>query len=154
MSRAFVREDDQGTPELPDRVPSEHPNFVTPRGLALLDARVHELERELELARASQDTDHVARVSRELRYVRLRRGSARQIDPSPEAQQVRFGVRVALRLPDGQVRQLRLVGEDEADAPQGLLSYVSPLAQRLLGLELGDECEYGDGRAEVVGLEP
>jgi len=40
MSRAFVRNSD-GEPEpLPERAVSTHPNFVTPRGLAQIEARV------------------------------------------------------------------------------------------------------------------
>ena len=44
MSRAFVRESDADTDALPDRAVSTHPNFVTPRGLAAIEARVRELE--------------------------------------------------------------------------------------------------------------
>ena len=39
MSRAFVKETDE-VPELPDRPVSEHPNLVTARGLARIEAEV------------------------------------------------------------------------------------------------------------------
>jgi transcription elongation GreA/GreB family factor len=35
--------------------------------------------------------------------------------------QLRFGMRVTLRLPAGETQTFRLVGEDEADAARGLL---------------------------------
>jgi len=41
MSRAFVKEsDDAVAPVLPDMPLSDHPNYVTPRGLAQLRARL------------------------------------------------------------------------------------------------------------------
>ncbi|HYD07625.1 MAG TPA: transcription elongation factor, partial [Reyranella sp.] len=44
MSRAFVKENEDQVPELPERPQSPHPNFVTPRGLALLKQQLAELE--------------------------------------------------------------------------------------------------------------
>ena len=45
MSRAFVKEsdDDLTAGELPERPLPAHANYVTPRGLELLQARVREL---------------------------------------------------------------------------------------------------------------
>ena len=65
---------------------------------------------------------------------------------------MRFGVHVVLRLPDGSARRLQLVGEDEADPAAGLLSYVSPLAQSLLGLAPGDTVPFAGDTAEVERL--
>jgi transcription elongation factor GreB len=49
------------------------------------------------------------------------------------------------------------VGEDEADAEHGLVSYVSPLAQALLGARVGDEVRWqrpaGDMTIEVLNIE-
>ena len=42
MSRAFVKENEDQVPELPERPQSPHPNFVTPRGLALLKQQMAE----------------------------------------------------------------------------------------------------------------
>ena len=44
MSRAFVRESDQDAGELAERPVNAHPNFVTPRGLAAIEAQVRELD--------------------------------------------------------------------------------------------------------------
>ena len=43
MSRAFVKESDE-VEELPDRLISEHPNLVTPEGLAQIEAEVARFE--------------------------------------------------------------------------------------------------------------
>ena len=153
MSRAFVREDDQGGDALPDRVISEHPNFVTPAGLALLELRVRTLDAELGAARAADVRDAIAGIGRDLRYFSARRGSARVVAVEPRPEVVRFGVQVVLRLADGSLRRLRLVGEDEADPTAGLLSYVSPLAQSLLGLAPGDALPFAGSEARIEALE-
>jgi transcription elongation GreA/GreB family factor len=46
------------------------------------------------------------------------------------------------------------VGEDEADAAQGLLSWMAPLAQSLLGREVGDSVPFQGGEAELLSIEP
>ena len=154
MSRAFVREDDQAGDALPDRVQSEHPNWVTPRGLALLEARQRELEQALAEAREAQDKDLAARIARDLRYCTARRGSARVIQVQGVPDRVRFGVAVVLGLAHGEERELRLVGEDEADPSAGLISWVAPLAQALLGRAVGDDVRFLEQDAVILALRP
>jgi len=153
MNRAFVKESDQGGEALPERAISPHPNFVTGRGLAQLEARVRELEAERSAARAGNDSAELARIARDLRYFQVRRESARVVAPPARATQVRFGVRVRLRLADGSERGFQLVGEDEADPKSGLLSYVSPLAAAMMGKAPGDELPFAGQSAEIVALE-
>lgn len=154
MSRAFTREseDDPGT--LPERPVSPHPNLVTPSGLAGLEAQLRSLDTERQTARASGDKTLLARVERDLRYFTQRLASARVIAPAASADRVRFGVRVTLRSADGTEHAYRLVGEDEADAARGLLSWASPLGQALLGQEAGDTVPFQSGELEIVALEP
>lgn len=154
MSRAFVREDDQAAAVLPQRAVSEHPNFVTAAGLAQLEARVRDLEGQLQVARAASDADLIARIGRDLRYFAQRRGTARLVDAADRPTVVRFGVQVVLRLPDGSERRVRLVGEDEADPAAGLISWVSPLSQALLGLAPGDSVPFAGGQAQIVAVQP
>ena len=153
MSRAFVKDSDQETELLPERAVSAHPNLVTARGLALIEARVRELEAERSLARAANDLPALARTARDLRYFQARRDSARQVTPPAHSQQVRFGVRALLRLADGAERAFRLVGEDEADPNAGLISYVSPLAVALMGKSVGEQLPFGAQTAEIIALE-
>ncbi|HEV7632107.1 MAG TPA: GreA/GreB family elongation factor [Steroidobacteraceae bacterium] len=152
MSRAFVREDDQGGQDLPERAISEHPNLVTANGLAQLDERVHDLQAQLQAARAADDRDLVARTLRDLRYFQARRGSARLVQPAASPDAVRFGVVVTLGFADGSRRELQLVGEDEADPAAGRISWVSPLAQSLLGLKPGDSMPVAGQDAQVLSL--
>ena len=153
MSRAFVRESDEDSGSLPERPVSAHPNLVTPRGLATIEARVRELEAQRQAARAGDDAALVARSERDLRYWNARRASARVVGPAAATDRVRFGMRVTLRLSSGATRTYRLVGEDEAEAAQGLLSWVAPLAQSLLGRQVGEVVAFQGGEAEIASIE-
>jgi transcription elongation GreA/GreB family factor len=154
MSRAFTRESDDDPGTLPERAVSTHPNLVTPAGLTAIEAQLYSLERELAAARAGGDSALRARIERDLRYWTQRRSSARVVAPATAPDRVRFGVRVTLRAADGAERSFRLVGEDEADAAQGRLSWVAPLAQALLGHEPGDTVRFQSGELEILRLEP
>ena len=80
MSRAFVKEQDGAdVPEdFPERPVSAHPNFVTARGLRLIEAHVHELEQQRERARHDdEDKTVLATIERELRYWQQRKATAR-----------------------------------------------------------------------------
>lgn len=154
MSRAFVRDSDDEPQSLPERSLSEHPNLVTPRGLAAIEAQVRELEAQRQAARAADDAPLRLRLERDLRYWSARRASARLVAPPAASDRVRFGMRVTLRLPSGATQAWRLVGEDEAQASQGLLSWVAPLAQALLGREVGETVDFQGGEAEIVSIEP
>jgi transcription elongation GreA/GreB family factor len=153
MSRAFVKESDQDPDALPERPVSAHANFVTARGLALLEQSIRALEAERTAARASADNGALARIGRDLRYFQRRRESARLITPAEAPAAVRFGVQVWLELEDGTEKAFRIVGEDEADPAQGLLSYVSPLASSMLGARVGAAIQLGSLPATISRLE-
>jgi len=153
MSRAFVKETDQDPDALPERAVSEHANFVTARGLALLEQSIHALETERTAARAAADNGALARIGRDLRYFQRRRDSARLVTPAPAPAAARFGVQVWLELADGTEKAFRIVGEDEADPNQGLLSYVSPLANSMLGARVGAAVQIGSAQATIARLE-
>lgn len=154
MSRAFVKDsDDAGAlEEMPERVISEHPNFVTARGLQRIEAIIRELEQGREAARVADDAATLAHINRDLRYWQQRLSSAQLITPEPAPARVRFGVTVVLEFANGARRQYTLVGEDEAEPAEGLLSWVAPVAQALLAHQVGDEVTLPDGKAEIIAL--
>ena len=81
-----------------------------------------------------------------------RRASA-QLVPNSErrcAGKVAFGGTVTFEREDGRRQSFRIVGEDEADPAKGAVSYVSPLAQALLGKEVGDVALVAGAEVEVV----
>src|SRR5437773_8455667 len=113
MSRAFVREADADTATLPERAVSPHPNFVTPRGLKAIEARVRELETERQDARDGGDEATRARVKRDLRYYSARRASARLVEPAATAERANLRVPVTPQLEGRAPQKFRLVGEAE-----------------------------------------
>lgn len=155
MSRAFVKEEEgeAAGDDLPERPISPHPNYVTRRGYAALQARVQALEAAQHELRADDGLAAVQarrEVERDLRYYRARLASAQAVTPETRAA-VRIGHRVVTRDEAGQERRYGIVGEDEADAAQGLVSWVSPLARALLGHARGDcvRWERPDGALEL-----
>lgn len=161
MSRAFVKESDQpGGSELPDRPISPHTNYVTPSGLAQLRARLDKARARKQALEADGDdmesAEALRALKRDLRWLESRVGSARLVDPSGQPRgRVAFGATVDVADESGE-RSYRIVGEDEADAEHGSVSYVSPLAKALLGAKVGDEVVWsrpaGDLRVEVLGI--
>lgn len=154
MSRAFVKEPDglERFDELPDKLISEHRNLVTARGLQLIDAEVARLSADHANAQAANDRALIARAARDLRYWSQRRSTAEVMQPPGDAAAVHFGSTVSLLRDDGRKQKFRITGEDEADPAQGSISYVSPLAQVLLGKGVGDKVPAGAGEVEIVAI--
>ena len=142
MSRAFIKEDTEDLAPLPDLPVSPHPNLVTARGLAALQARLAEAQGLLATLRArAERLDKLpeAAVERDIRYLETRLRSAILIDPaSHPGHEVAFGHRVTVADEDGQARIYEITGEDEADAALGRIAPHAPLARALLGARVGD----------------
>ncbi|HZH12305.1 MAG TPA: transcription elongation factor GreA [Microvirga sp.] len=153
MSRAFVRESEGGGAfeDLPERTLSPH-HLVTPSGLAQMEAEIERLERRLEEAKVSNDKVEMTRLWRDLRYWSARRVTAEIVPPPTDTTHVRFGARVTIEREDGRQQTYRIVGEDEADPAKGSISYVSPLAQALMGKEVGDVIPLGASQAEIIAI--
>lgn len=153
MSVAFVKEPNEDQVEaLPERDLGTDPNFVTERGLEKLDEEIAKNEASLEAARAAGDKIAVAMINRDLRYWRARRSTAQLTVPTADTDVVQFGHRVQIRRPNGQVQTYRIVGIDEADPAEGLISYLSPLARQLVGKEEGETVKAGPTVAEIVSI--
>jgi transcription elongation factor GreB len=174
VSRAFVKDDPWEDPVVAPRapLPPGAPNYVTPRGLALLQAE--QAERDAARARLEADValeDDVRRrrasvLAQRMRELASRIATAQVIDPRATAaaggaDTVRFGATVTLRArsgPDeGEVERLQIVGVDEADPEQGRIAFTVPMAQAVLGKKVGDtvllRAAGGDRVLEITGLE-
>lgn len=162
MSRAFVKEGDgdENAGDLPELPISEHPNYVTPRGMALLRTRLDDAGRRLgEIdANAVGARLEAAHIERELRWLQARILGAITIAPERQpAELIAFGARVEVVDDDGREYRYRIVGEDEADPELGLISWVSPLARALHGARVGDSVVWkrpaGDLAIEVLAID-
>ena len=153
MSRAFVKEGDgaEGEP-LAELHVSPHRNLVTAEGLVQIQANVERLRAALSAARAAEDRAAILRIQRDLRYWSERQRTAEPVPAPAPGGPARFGSSVTLESADGSRNTYRIVGEDEADPAQGRISYVSPLASRLIGGRVDDEVELPDGDGVIVEI--
>lgn len=161
MSRAFLKEDDGESEELPPRPVSPLPNYVTAAGRAALAEKVRELgARRRALARSRHESASARKlkeVERDLRYYEQRLESAILVDHSevpPEG--AAFGASLELEEPGGARRAYRIVGEDEADPESGKLCWASPLANLLLGKKPGETAVWkrpdGEVRLKILSV--
>ena len=154
MSRAFTSEEQNETGfDLGERTVSPHRNLVTPEGLAAIDAEVAHLRKELARAEGAADREKIALYSRDLRYWNARRETAEVSVPEPDSDVVRFGMTVTIEDEDGERKTWKIVGEDEADAAQGKISHVSPMAQALFGKKAGETGMVADREWEIVAFD-
>ena len=141
MSVAFRRESDDEHKEPKFDIPiPPGPNLVTERGLKMIEHKVAELE-----AIDAPDEEQ----QRELRYWRQRLATA-QIGPAPAEDEIGFGSRVVFTLNKAK-REVRIVGEDEADPSAGLLGLQAPLAQALIGAGAGDVLPFA-GKEDAIEI--
>ena len=146
MSRAFVKENDleHAGIDIPERPLSDEPNYVTPRGLKLLNQNIDNLKKEREALNDKKDDpmvrQKVAVIERDMRYFAARIESAILTNPKEEnPSHVLFGTKVTAEDEEGDLLTFEIVGEDEANIHEGRVSYLSPLAEALLGGAVGDE---------------
>jgi transcription elongation factor GreB len=135
------------------------PRFITPQGFAALRAEYDELfgiERPkivevvswaASLGDRSENADYLygkkrlREIDRRLSYLAKVMKAAKVVDPSKQEQRdtVRFGATVELADEEDERRTITLVGEDEADASAGKISWAAPIARALIGAKIGDE---------------
>lgn len=148
MSRAFVKDDAASEPILvPPRahLPPGIPNYVTPRGLALLKSELAELTDEREQLESGQaNAAQMASLQGRMDELGDRITSAKVVDPADAPRdEVAFGASVRVQMLGGklagQERRLTIVGVDEAALEEGRVAFTAPIAQALLGHRVGDE---------------
>ncbi len=74
------------------------------------------------------------------------------VEPPRDAAEVHFGSTVTIEREDGRRQTYRIVGEDEAEPSLGTLSYVSPVAQALMGKQVGDVVQAGTAEATILKI--
>jgi len=135
------------------------PRFITPQGFARIRAEYEQLfgvERPKlvdTIAWAagngdrSENGDYIygrkrlREIDRRLSHLSNVMKSAKIVDPATQEQRdtIRFGATVELADDEDQRRIITLVGEDEADASSGQISWSAPIARALIGAKVGDE---------------
>lgn len=161
MSRAFVKEGDGALDPLPDLPLSPHPNYVTPRGLAGLQARLAARQADLTALKSRPDRlDKLpeAAAERDIRYLEARLRSAIPVPLPDQTTEVAFGHRVTVRDDQRRETMYEITGEDEADAALHRIAPTSPIGRALLGAQRGDRVIWrrpnGPLELEVVTIAP
>jgi transcription elongation GreA/GreB family factor len=118
----------------------------------MIEAELARLHAEHTAAHDADDRPLLAKINRDLRYWTSRRATAQVVEPPKDESEVRFGSTVTIEREDGRKHTYRIVGEDEAEPSLGTLSYVSPVAQAMLGKQVGDVVEAGTAEATIIKI--
>lgn len=154
MSRGFVKDGDQEeTPMVAPRayLPDGMPNYVTQSGLDALQKEMKELEDE---KKSTADRVTANWLGARIALVDERIRSARLQDVQEDCSKAAFGHWISFRR-GGKDFTARIVGVDEADASESLVSFIAPLAKSLMGHSVGDiiACEGPKGQDTIEILE-
>ncbi len=155
---------------------SEKPNYITPEGYrrlreeyeALFAGERPQLLETIAWAAANGDRSENAdyqygrrrlrEVDRRINFLARRMKAPKVTDPARQVDRSRvwFGATVTLADADDNERIVTLVGEDEADAGAGRISFHSPLARAIRGAAVGDvrrvTLPSGEKDYEVVAI--
>lgn len=144
MSVAFRRDGDEEHLEPKFEIPiPPGPNLVTPDGQALIDTKVEQITAAVAaLVAAGAEQPQIDKARRDLRYWQTRQITA-ELVPVPGGETVEIGTRVTFRH-NGQVRELTITGDDEADPAAGRIAFSAPLARALLGAEPGELLAFAE----------
>src|SRR5215207_3793292 len=123
---------------------------------AIEEARAHgDLSENAEYHAAKERQGH---VEMQIADIEDRLSRAMVIDPSTlSGDRVVFGATVTLKDENDKKIKYQIVGETEADAKNGRISYSSPLGRALIGRTKRDEVEFsapsGDKYYEIAKIE-
>lgn len=155
----------------------DRPNYITPQGYAAMRAeyqRLFETERPALVETISwaagngdrsENGDYIygrkrlREIDRTLNRLSKKMKAAQVVDPAKQSERgkVFFGATVTIADEDDNQRTVTLIGEDEAEASDGRISWHSPLARALRGAAIGDlrrvTLPGGIKEYEVIGIE-
>ncbi len=78
-------------------------------------------------------------IDRRVRFLTKRLDAVEVVEPvEQKGPQIRFGATVMVENDDGKRRTVHIVGIDETDAPNGRISWISPIGRALLKAREGD----------------
>ncbi len=155
----------------------DRPSYITPAGYGAMRAeyrRLFEIERPALVETISwaagngdrsENGDYIygrkrlREIDRTLDRLSKKLAKIQVVDPAKQPDRARafFGATVTIADDDDAERVVTLVGEDEADASAGRISWHSPLAMALRGATIGDvrrvTLPSGEKAYEVVGID-
>lgn len=161
MSKAFTSEETEDAPVLGRAVPKatgpKRP--ITAEGFAELTQRVQQLHAARLELKARGAPDAHAKAEHQWAVAQVTLDGVEVVPTPPDTTSARFGHWVRYRL-RGPAKWARLVGPDEAQPAQRLLSVQSPLGRALLGQAVGAVVELelptglDEGELLAIALAP
>jgi transcription elongation factor GreB len=164
MSKAFTKESDseEDEAEEADALPANGKNYVPPAGLTALEDEFRKLlyqERPKVVdivswaagnGDRSENGDYIygkkrlREIDGRVRYLKKRIESAEVVDPDRQKNrdQVFFGATVGYVRKDRTQQKTTIVGIDEADLTNSMISWLSPVARALMKAHVGDVIEF------------
>ena len=162
--------DDEDDGTVPPGLPPGVSRYVTPTGLARMEAELRQLLREerpriVEIVSwaagngdRSENGDYLygkkrlREIDRRVRFLGRRIEKAQPVDPASQTRrdQVFFGATVTYLDENDDAHTVTVVGVDEADFGQGQVSLASPVARALMGARVGDEVRLLTPRGPVL----
>lgn len=164
MNKAFVKESDGEEEEdgAPEVVLPSGTNYMTTRGHAAIRAEFEHLVKVERPALVqvvswaagngdrSENGDYIygkkrlREIDKRIRFLTKRLETAVVVDPARQEniEQVFFGATVTICDADGSEASYQIVGIDEANATEGRISWISPLAKALLKAREGDVVRF------------
>lgn len=155
---------------------TDRPNYITPDGYrrlreeyeALFAVERPKLVETISWAAAngdrSENGDYIygrkrlREIDRRITFLSKRMAKASVVNPAsqPDQGRVYFGATVTLADEEDNRRIVTLVGEDEADAGEGRISWNSPLARAIRGAAVGDlrrvQLPAGEKEFEIMAI--
>jgi transcription elongation factor GreB len=167
MNKAFVKEseesdEDDAPAAAAESVPGGTSNYMTPRGHAAIRAEFEQLVKIERPALVqvvswaagngdrSENGDYIygkkrlREIDRRIRFLSKRLETAVVVDPAAQenVDQVFFGATVVICDAEGEEACYQIVGIDEANASEGRISWISPLAKALIKAREGDQVRF------------
>jgi transcription elongation factor GreB len=177
VSKAFVRDDSEAPEEELEAppAPAGGKNYLSPAGFARLKGELRQLV-EVERPEVvktvawaasngdrSENGDYIygkrrlREIDRRVRFLIKRLENAEVVHSSGrDTDQIFFGASVRLRTAAGE-KKITILGLDEVDPAQGVVSWVSPIAKALLKARAGDRVTLrtpgGEETLEILEVE-
>ncbi len=162
--------DDEDDETAPPGLPPGAGRYITPSGLARMEAELRQLLREerpriVEIVSwaagngdRSENGDYLygkkrlREIDRRVRFLGRRIEKAHPVDPAAQTRrdQVFFGATVTYLDDDDEAHTVTVVGVDEAELDQGQVSLAAPVARALMGARVGDEVRLLTPRGPVL----
>lgn len=141
------------------------PKFLTPEGRQKIEKEIVELKDSKpliserirdakELGDLSENTEYttakeeLARVSGRIKELENLLITAETVENNEKKDSINIGSRVTIDI-QGQEKEYKLTGSEEADPSSGSISYESPFGKALLGKKIGEKADIETPKGEI-----